>query len=328
MSAPLLANRGIFRLLLLILACTLGAPMQASAEPAAIELGEGLWVEAEQQRAYLSNPQGFPEARDLKDGRLLWTAPEPAFLLAQVGKRWLALGQAGKRGEGRLLVIDAGSGGILQRIDFTLPDGVSAAVNAEPLRRFDVRADAEGGRVRLHWNYIAYPLRGALLAADGGAVASEGMQLQGVLEVDLAAASPVVRNLPDAALQTSLRSPALATAEQVEGLGARQFRSADDAHAMGAEAREDAVFGTVWRWQFASRSEGLLESSLDLPFAYAPFVLSDARLIYRAPPLGYREPSGAWRQEGMRLVVHSLTDGREAWATELLDRDFKGTLPP
>ncbi|MFN7782356.1 MAG: hypothetical protein ACK5PG_06440 [Lysobacterales bacterium] len=327
MSAPLLAYRGLSRALL-ILACALVAPLLANAEPAAVELGEGLWVETEEQRAYLSNPQGFPEARDLRGGTLLWTTQEPAFLLAPVGGRWLALGQTGKRGEGRLLVIDAVSGGVQQRIDFALPDGVSAAVNAEPLRRFNVQAETEAERVRLHWNYIEYPLRGALLAADGGAVASEGLHLQGVLEVDLGAASPSVRALSQATPQASVRSPGLAAADQLEGLGARQFRSADDAHAMAPEPREDAIFGSVWRWQFASRSEGVIESTLDLPFAYAPFLLSEARLIYRAPPVGYREPSGAWKQEGLRLVVHSLADGREAWVAELLDREFRGTLPP
>ena len=94
MSAPLVANRGLFRFLLLILACTLGAPPQANAEPAAVGLGEGLWVQTEEQRAYLSNPQGFPEARDLRDGTLLWTTQEPALLLAPVGARWLALGHS------------------------------------------------------------------------------------------------------------------------------------------------------------------------------------------------------------------------------------------
>ncbi|MBE5316076.1 MAG: hypothetical protein H4O13_11835 [Xanthomonadales bacterium] len=309
-----------------VMAC--GVPALARAQSASVELGEGLWVQSEDQRVYLSNPQGFPEARDLKDGRVLWTSPEPALLLAPVDKRWLALGQAGKRGEGRLLVIDALSGAVQKRIDFNLPEGVSAAVSAEPLRRFDVRAEARGERVRLHWSYIAYPFRGALLTTDGGAVASEGLELQGVLDVDISAANPAVQSVPEAASMASLRTPDLAADEQLADLGARQFRSADDTHAMAAEARPDATFGTAWRWQLASRREGLLDVTLDLPFAYAPFLVNGDLLIYRAPSLGYLRSTGAWQQEGLRVVVHALTDGREAWAAELLDREFRGTLPP
>ena len=327
MSASSIAFRCIPPLLV-GLAFAWAAPTHANAEPAAVELGEGVWIQAENDRVYLSNPQGYPEARELKDGRLLWTAQEPALLLAPVGKRWLALGQAGKRGEGRLLVLDALSGAVQQRIDFSLPEGVSAAVNAEPLRRFDVRAEAQGERVSLHWSYIAYPLRGALLAADGGAVASEGLQLQGVMDVDLATANPVVRSVADGAATMAARTPDIPADERVADLGERQFRSADNAHAMAPDSREDAIFGTVWRWQLASRSEGRLDATLDLPFAYAPFLVSDERLIYRAPPVGYLKASGAWQQEGLRLVVHALSDGREAWAAELLDREFRGTLPP
>lgn len=292
------------------------------------ELTEGVWVESDADRVYLSNAQGFPEARELEDGRLLWTATEPAVLVWHADTRWLALGQSGKRGEGRLLLIDAASGTVQQRIDFALPDAVSAAVSAEPLRRFDVRAERMGDGVRLHWSYTAHPLRGALLASDGGAVASEGIELQGVVDVDLESASPFARARADVVAAVAGRAPDLRGDASIADLGERQFRSADDAHAMAPEARPDPTFGTVWRWQLASRSEGILEAQLDLPFSYAPFLVSKQRLIYRAPALGYRQPSGAWQHAGLRLVVHGLEEGRELWSVEVLDREFRGVLPP
>jgi hypothetical protein len=306
-------TRSFVRPLAVALVLALLTQNQALAAGAHHELAEGVWVANEADRVYLSNAQGFPEARELEDGRLLWTATEPAVLIWHADARWLALGQSGKRGEGRLLLIDAASGAVQQRIDFALPDAVSAAVSAEPLRRFDVRAERMGDGVRLHWSYVAHPLRGALLASDGGAVASEGVELQGVVDVDLASARPMARARGDARLAE---------------LGERQFRAADDAHAMASESKPDPTFGTVWRWQLASRSEGILDAQLDLPFSYAPFLVSKQRLIYRAPALGYRQPSGAWQHAGLRLVVNGLESGRELWSVEVLDREFRGVLPP
>lgn len=321
-------TRSFVRPLAVALVLALLTQNQALAAGAHHELAEGVWVANEADRVYLSNAQGFPEARELEDGRLLWTATEPAVLIWHADARWLALGQSGKRGEGRLLLIDAASGAVQQRIDFALPDAVSAAVSAEPLRRFDVRAERMGDGVRLHWSYVAHPLRGALLASDGGAVASEGVELQGVVDVDLASARPMARARADVEAAVAGRAPDLRGDARIAELGERQFRSADDAHAMAPEARPDPTFGTVWRWQLASRSEGILDAQLDLPFSYAPFLIDEQRLVYRAPALGYRQPSGAWQHAGLRLVVHGLESGRELWSVEVLDREFKGVLPP
>lgn len=295
---------------------------------AAIELTSGVWVDDESQRVFLSNPAGLPEARDLDDGRLVWTCEEQARLLSPVDTQWLALGQAGRHGWGMLLLIDSATGKVQDRIAFDLPEGVSAAVAAEPLRSFDIRAEAQGSTVRLHWSYQARPLRGALLVEDRNAVASEGLELQGVVDVQLGGAQVVALPRLDVSPETLGRRPDLSPDERIAELGSRQFRSADDTHVLAPEAREDDTFGTVWQWRLASRSEGAIESTFVQPFALAPFLLRENRLLYQAPPMGYAKSTGEWQEYGQRLVVHDLAEGRELWSASVLDRVFRGALPP
>lgn len=310
-----------------LLGLTLALVFMLPATAADIEIAPGVFADRDGKRVYLSNPSGFPEARDLDDGRLLWTGDEPALLLARVEDRWLALGQAGRYGWGMMLMIDAATGKVQDRIAFDLPESVSAAVGAEPMRRFDARVENSGSNLRLHWRYAARPLRGALLIEDG-AVASEGIELEGVLDVQINGTRTLAVPRLDVTPQPLRASPDLAPSQRIEGLGDRQFRSADDSHILAPESRSDDTFGTVWRWRLASRSEGLLETTLDQPFALAPFLMLEGRLLFQAPPVSYAKASGGWEQHGLRLVMHDLAEGRELWSVELLDREFRGVLPP
>lgn len=310
-----------------LLGLALVVTLTATSAAADIEIAPGVFADGDGKRVYLSNPSGFPESRGLDDGRLLWTGDEPALLLARVEDRWLALGHAGRYGWGMLLMIDAATGKVQDRIAFDLPEVVSAAVSAEPMRRFDARVESVGSNLRLHWSYTARPLRGALLVEDG-AVASEGIELEGVLDVQINGTRTLAVPRLDLSPQPSRASPDLAPSQRIEGLGDRQFRSADDSHVLAAEARSDDTFGTVWRWRLASRSEGLIETTLDQPFALAPFLMLEGRLLFQAPPVSYAKAGGGWEQHGLRLVTHDLAEGRELWSVELLDREFRGVLPP
>lgn len=311
----------------LLVALAVVAVLQPRLAIGAVELAPGLWVDQESERVFMSAASGVPEARALDDGRVLWTGEESALLLMPLEERWLALGQAGRQGWGMLLLLDASTGKVQDRIAFDLPEGVSAAVGAEPMRNFDIRAEDVGGTIRLHWSYLARPLRGALLLEEG-AVASEGLELQGVVDVQLGHSQVLAVPRLDVSPAPLRRSPDLPPDQRIAGFGDRQFRAADDAHVQASEAKPDPTFGTVWTWRFASRDRGVLEASLDQPFALAPFLLHGDRLLYQGPPMGYAKPTGEWQHRGLRLVVHDLHEGREVWSVELLDRVFRGALPP
>jgi hypothetical protein len=294
---------------------------------AAVELSPGVLVEADSKRVYLSAADGHMEARALSDGAVEWRSSERGLLIAEAGDRLLALGQAGRFGWGMLLLVDRNSGEVLDRIAFDLPETVSAAVMAEPMRRFDVRAEPTGTGMRLHWSYEAHPLRGALMLEEG-AVASDTVQLSGVIDLELATAAAFVQPRPELQADSQRASPQLSAEERIQSIEGRQFRAADNRHVLVSAAVEDPVYGFSWRWQLYARNGVRAAAEFERPFALAPFVLVEDTLLLQSPPVDSVDAAGAWSGHGLRLSAVELGTGKELWGVELLDRNFSGPLPP
>ena len=294
---------------------------------AAVELSPGVLVEADSKRVYLSAVDGHMEARALSDGAVQWRSSERGLVLAEAGDQLLALGQAGRFGWGMLLLVDRDSGDVLDRIAFDLPETVSAAVMAEPMRRFDVRTEPTGTGLRLHWSYEAHPLRGALMLEEG-AVASDTVQLAGVLDLELANAAAFVQPRPEMRADSQRASPQLSAEERIEGLEGRQFRAADNRHVLVSAAVEHPVYGFSWRWQLYARNGVRAAAEFERPFALAPFVLVEDTLLLQSPPVESADTAGGWSGHGLRLSAIELGTGKELWGVELLDRNFSGPLPP
>ncbi len=295
-----------------------------------VALSPGVWVDEAQQRIYLSDPSGQPEARSLEDARLLWRAEQPAKLLLALDHYWLALGQSGSSGRGKLLLIDSNTGSLHDELLIDLPAQVSASVLPEPLRQFDAVAREHPQGAQLHWRYLAQPLRGALLQADGSAVAGDGVKAEGVVDIVLrddrlqATARPDLSadlGAPDALVPEAQRLPTL-------GSHTRQFRSANADHTMSSGLAADTSQGLRWQWQLASTSGTSTTNAVELPFAYAPFLVLSSRLLYQAPPMGVATSAGRWQAGGVRLVLQDLGDGEVVWSIEALDQIFRGALPP
>lgn len=292
-------------------------------------LGPGVWADSNQQRVYLSNASGQPEARQLLDARLLWRGNQPVQLLYPIDDQWLALGQTGTPGSGKLLLLSAQNGAVMDELLFDLPAQVNANVLPAPLQQFDVVVRAAGQGLQLHWQFVAYPLRGALLQEDGNAIASDGLQAQGVFDIHLQDARLQLTPRADLSADLSLPDPLVAAYQRMPELRAevRQFRSADGLQTMQSQPVESAA-GLSWRWEFASTGASSGPESLELPFAYAPFLLVQSNLLYRAPPNGSYRADSEWQQAPARLVLQRLDDGAVLWSTDVLDRVFRGTLPP
>lgn len=292
-------------------------------------LGPGVWADTNQQRVYLSNPSGQPEARQLLDARLVWRGNQPAQLLYPLDDQWLALGQSGAPGSGKLLLLSAQNGVVLDELLFDLPPQVNATVLPAALQQFDAVVRETGQGLQLHWQFIAYPLRGALLQADGNAVASDGLLAQGVFDIRLQNGRLQLTPREDLSADLSLPDPLVAASQRLPELGleTRQFRSADGLQTMQSQPVESAA-GLRWRWEFTSTGAASGPESLELPFAYAPFLLLQSNLLYRAPPNGSYRADGEWQQAPVRLVMQKLDDGAVLWSTDVLDRVFRGALPP
>lgn len=295
------------------------------AQPArsAITLSPGVLVSGPDQTqiAWAADDQGRVAAIRLEDGAAIWRGPAEGLPLALFDGQLVVLGRPDRTGRLSLILLDPETGAARGGLLGDLPAGVLATPEAQPNRRFEVSADADTGALRIRWSHAEWPLRGAALA-DG---AGEPRRLEGVLEVDFAANRLTAI---DAAGMPALRTPDLSGSERLSQLDGTQFRAADDATVQVASAIADESLGTQWRWSLHERNSGLRLGQLSLPHAHAPFLLRGTRLLWRSAPLTLRSSAGDYRELPERLVAQDLANGRELWAFALLDREFRGALPP
>jgi hypothetical protein len=291
---------------------------------AADAMAPGVLVDSGLGRAYVADVDGRTQALTLAEGRALWASAEVALPLAERDGTVYALGQPGLVGVGTVLLLDAGTGVVRDRIAFDLPEHVEATVVATPKGRFSARLVAQGDALRLYWEHVAQPLRGAYepgaseLRVDAGAL-------------DLRASGARVVAVPVADAVDAPAAPAIDVAADraIAGLPGRQFRGAGDAAVLASEPVQDARYGLAWRWTFQSRTADAPAGSLVMPQSMAPFALvGDELVLFRADAFGVRTAEGREQYEPTRLVLWDLAAGRERWRLPVLDPVYRGTLPP
>jgi hypothetical protein len=263
-------------------------------------------------------------AINLDDGSVRWRGPAEGLPLAFVDQKLVVLGRPDSAGKLSLLLLDPSDGAARGGVLGELPAGVLASPDPQPNRVFSATADTSTGTLRIRWTYAEWPLRGALLKREPGA-GSDRRELGGVVSVDFAANK--VRPIGDVGMPEPL-SPDLVGTERLANLEGTQFRAADNAAVQVSTAVADAVLGTQWRWSVHERSSGRALGNLVLPYANAPFLLRGTQLLWRSEPLVQRMPTGEHETLAARLVAQNFATGRELWSVEVLDRKFRGVLPP
>lgn len=294
----------------------------ASAQGAPYRLGEVAVVDPEAGVVYVADGDGLLEARRLADGNRLWHTPAPGLPLARVSVGLVAQGVPSRAGRLRLLLLDPQTGERQLEMLGVLPEEVQAPVLPVPARSFELDpfADAEG--LRLLWRYAARPLRGAVLDEVS---ANAWLDLEGGFTVSLTEGTAIaLETLPD-----ELRRPApdLGPDERIPGLAGDQMRSADGGHAMVAAAVADDSFGVVHRLRVVERASGTEVATLVSPYAALPFAVLDGQVLVVSPPVLARLPDGSVQAHGARLVAYSAR-GEERWSAAVLDRRYRGPLPP
>jgi hypothetical protein len=311
-----------FRIRLILAAAAVLAG--GSANAATDVMAPGVLVDSATGRAYVADVGGRTQALTLAEGRALWASEEIALPLAERDGTVYALGQPGLVGVGTVLLLDAGTGVVRDRIAFDLPEHVEATVVATPKGRFTARLVDQDGTLRLYWRHVAQPLRGAYeagvseLRSDSGAV-------------DLRASGSRVVAVPVTEAVEAPPAPAvnLAADQAIAGLDGRQFRGMGDTAVLASDVVEDARHGLAWRWTFQSRASTRAAGSLVMPQSMAPFALvGDERVLFRAEAYGVRTAEGREQYEPTRLVLWDLAAGRERWRLPVLDPVYRGTLPP
>jgi hypothetical protein len=273
--------------------------------------------------AWVAGARGVVTAIQLGDGGVRWQGPAEGLPLALIDQQLIVLARPGGLGRLSLQRVDPNDGKVLGGLVGELPADVLASPDAQPNRIFEATADTSSGALRIRWSYTEWPLQGALLTtagADGGR-----RELSGVVSVDFAANR--VQATSDQGMPAA-RTADLVGAERLANLDGTQLRAADDAHVQVSTAVADAALGTQWRWSLHERASGRALGNLVLPYASAPFLVRGDQLLWRSEPLTRLQSSGDYENLPQRLVAQALADGRELWSVELLDRTYRGVLPP
>lgn len=303
------------------LAAFLLVTVRANADATA--MAPGVLVDEGAARAFVADANGYARSMSLADGTTAWSSNDVAFPLLETRGSVVALGRSDTRGAGLLLLLDATTGAVQDRIAFEVPDEVRANVVPVPQSRFDVVAEATAQGARIHWRSTAAPLRGAVLEeGESDPTVTTGafdLVLDGVHNMTIPR-----RGVVDAPL---LPPPDLSAAERVPGLGERQFRSHGDFAAMSATAVADERYGTAWRWTVRTRGAGDAIVGPTLPYAYLPFAVLDGLLVYRSEPVLWRNGE-RMDGHGARIVAWDLARDRERWHLDVFDLEYRGPLPP
>lgn len=295
----------------------------AHANADATAMAPGVLVDEAAARAVVADANGYARAVSLADGTTTWSSNDVAFPLLETRGSVVALGRSDVRGAGLLLLLDAATGAVQDRIAFEVPDEVRASVVPVPQSTFEAVAEATAQGARIHWRSTAAPLRGAVLEEGEG----EPTVATGAFDLVLDGAQHMTiprRGVVDAPL---LPPPDLPAAERVPGLGERQFRSHGDLAAMSAAAVADERFGTAWRWTVRMRGTGDAIAGPTLPYAYLPFAVLDGLLVYRSEPVLWRN-GDRMDGHGARIVAWDLASDRERWHLDVFDPVYRGPLPP
>jgi hypothetical protein len=310
----------VVRLLAVLAVAVLPITVHGAAQP----MAPGALLDVEAGRAIVADTSGHAMAVSLADGRPLWVARELAWPFLEVSGRVLALGRIEVRGIGVLLLLDASDGSVIDRIAFDVPEHVAATVMPRPNGSFSVQAEPTTNGARIHWREVASPLRGAVFG-DGS---DEPTITEGAFDLVLDAQRNFAVPVRVAVAAPPNLRPDLTVAEQVPGLGERQFRSLGDVAAMSPKLQPDGRFGAVWEWNVRVRAAPRAIVGPTLPYAYLPFAVADGLLIYRGEPAVWREADGRVVQQGARLVAWGLATGRERWVIDVLDTSYRGPVPP
>jgi hypothetical protein len=323
------------------------------------ELREGVVVDRGESRLFLMAPDGALEAVDLSTGESEWRSTEAALPLVLGRPGLLAMAESATPGRGlELVALDPASGEVRSRGRFELPALVSARIDDALGLSFRLQATGPAGQGSedgvldwgtLDWEYSQERVSGMPLPEKEASKGS--LDLAGRLSVAAPGSAPSSAN----SATDALRIRALAVDEKAdaqpaielwgdqqlkvsEGEGARQFLSIDGAHVLVATRieRSDStdsgqptpkqLMMERYRWTLYERSGARLGSASS-PVAYAPFFVTEGRVVHEVRPMGWVE--GEKKVEnGLRLRAVDLGSGVEMWTRDLRDTAYRGPFPP
>ena len=329
------------------------------------QLSPGVVVDPNRGEAYVMSPEGGIVALDLAQGAPKWRSAQASKPLTLAGE--LLVGQAEAEGPTNALKIvtlhTARQGAPVTESMVDLPPGVLPTIEQSASRSFTASAEPVGSDATVTWEFIERPLRGvppgplevlpgeappgvsAATPSEPGlrmtpsAVpiepASEATITRGAARLNLESGetTPTIPPRREVAPAAAMRSQAfgIAAADLAPGTGLPgvpepQFVSADGRHVMSSE-RVDGSPAEKYRWTIFERATGQRIGEFRTYVRYAPFFVTDGRVVFQAPPFKQQEGSSVV-EEPLQLRAADLNTGRTLWRQPVRDTTDREPPPP
>ncbi|MCH9650617.1 MAG: hypothetical protein K0U98_20450 [Deltaproteobacteria bacterium] len=299
-----------------------GGAIQGQPVSGVFELRPGVWIDSQNEKAFLMAPEGGIDCISLSDGAVLWQSSQALKPLALQASNLLAQVASSRPGSLNLAILSTDSGELTRSLTVDVSTEAMPSVDDQLGATFQVRTELGETGVTLAWS-------------------SSSRVVQG-MPTDLAAARPQVREgavlvnlasgaLSEIAISRRLKEPQrpLLEGDQrqsglVEG---RQFLSADGQNISVSQRVTEGASLKEYRWSIYSRS-GRHLGDLETFASYSPFTVSANNLIFETRPFARRGNDGEMEQEPLKIRAVSLSNGVELWQAEVRDTAYRGPYPP
>lgn len=328
-------NLTLLRNLLITLALfALAHTAQAAGKPQAALLRDGVVVDSARGIAYVSSPQGGVEAFDLARGTSLWRSTEGERPLSLVDNLLIAQAQPGEEGELRVVALDVRKNGVLSsEADLELPSSIRAEVHDTVRQSFRVTATPSPEGVLVAWESQVFPS----LPGRGEREVGEESEREERAEKRSARVGEAVlegtalfnpaagRMLTTKAAGRSVQ-PVFAASLSAPGSREARFSSSDGRYVLASVRTGNDTSAKPYKWTISDRATGAVLGSFSAEVSMSPFTVAGKRLIHVVQPSFVIE-GGKVVEQPLRLRALDLATGRELWAQEILDTEFRGAIP-
>lgn len=291
----------------------------------ALQMRDGVVVDAGRSMVYLLNPQKKLEAVSLATGQVAWTSSDSLKPLAIVDQNLLV--QAISRGNRLVLLqLDVNQRGrVLTRDSIALPANIKADYRPSINTAFNSYARLVNGEAYVLWEYYKTMLKGRY-DEDEREDTLQAMQT-GIIRVtkNTGRLIPAQKSaIPTAQLNRSIKPG------RNEGFGKgkeQEYFSADQNHILSSLRMLRKNEFNNYRWQVFVRSTRNKVGELEDYRAYAPFMVTGSTLIYEIGPYE-RLVNGKVQEVPLYIVAVDLAAGKELWRRPVFDSVMRTNLPP
>ena len=320
------------------------------------ELSPGVVVDTDRHEAYVMNPGGGIVAVDLEGGKEVWRSTEAAKPLAVAGDLLVSQAEpAGPNDALRIVSLHTRKGGAPEtRGAVVLPPGVQPMIDQTLNRSFIARAQPVAGDAEVFWEFVERPLRGVasgpvevlpgeappeMVAEPPGAVPAaaptvepgEATVVRGAARVALADGRVTPMATPSVEVGAAPGAGPLAAAPGVaptiSGIPEPQFLSADGRHVMSSKRVGNESVWDKYAWKIFDRNSGRELGEVRTHVRYAPFFVSDPRVIYQIEPYARRVGENIV-EEPMQIRAADLQTGERLWSHAVRDVTDREPPPP